>query len=141
MQRAYNLSLTVNCDKQTILSKLRENREKHSVIVKEAREGYLKKAKNALQNRILELEATPSNVLVGKIVGLNFSLSPPVSHLSAYDTVIKMLELHSEPTIQLSANEVSQFVEDKWEWSERFITSNSVYSQSAQYFLSEFNDD
>jgi hypothetical protein len=124
MQRMYGIDLKVSCNTKEVLLKLRENREKHATIVNEAREGYVTKAKIALAQRMEQLEK-------GKITNLTFSLTVPLNHTSAYDTVIKMLEMHSEPHITLSANEVSQFIEDKWEWSNQFIGSNAMYSRTA----------
>ena len=52
----------------------------------------------------------------------------PVSHVEDYDRAIAMLEIHTEDTISLSAEYVSQYVLDRWNWSERFVASAMKYS-------------
>ena len=118
------MKMRVMCDRDEVLEKLKENRAKHTKIVKEAREGYVKKAKEALANKLLQLEQ-------GKIVRLQFSLSVPSNHTKEYNTAITMLELHTEDTIELGANEVRQFIEDKWDWQQQFIYGNAAYSGTA----------
>jgi hypothetical protein len=130
----YGVNLNVVCNTAEVLQKLKDNRDKHSLIVKEAREGYVAKAKAALKTRMNLLEK-------GEITSLSFDLQPPLNHTSAYNTVIKMLEMHTEATITLGANEVSQFIEDKWEWSKQFLGSNARYSNTAQIMSSSMSDD
>ncbi|MHA2066503.1 MAG: hypothetical protein ACXABY_19195 [Candidatus Thorarchaeota archaeon] len=124
MREMYGMDIKVVCDTKEVLESLICNRNRHVKIMKEARIGYLKKAKECLQNRMEELES-------GKIVSLSFSLSVPSSHVKEYDTVIQMLRLHQEKTITLNATEVRMFVQDQWEWIGQFLAQNAMYSAEA----------
>lgn len=116
-----------------VLATLKANREKHSKIVKEAREGYVVKAREALEKKLEEIRT-------GKIVALSFNLSPPVSYKAAYDTAIQMLEIHTEDVIELTGTEVRHLLMDEWDWSTQFLTSNSAYSQLARDSISPEED-
>lgn len=107
-----------------LLEKLKANREKHTEIIKEAREGYVEEAKKALLAKLRQVKA-------GKLVALNFHLSPPEDHTSQYDTVIEMLELCVEKEIELSASDFRRFVQDEWDWSNLFLANTMMYSQAA----------
>jgi len=124
MNRIYGIKMVVTCKRAEVLTKLRANRDKHASIVAEAREGYLKKALEAVEERAQELKA-------GKIKALIFSLQLPQDHTAEYDTVIQMLEMHQPETIELNADEVRQLIEDKWEWTSQFLHSNAFYSPQA----------
>ena len=124
MQRMYGVDLKVTCSTRKVLETLYNNRKAHAAIVKEANAGYLEKAEAIMTKGLADLKK-------GKVIPLSFHLTMPINHLSAYDTIITMLELHNGTEITLSANEVSQFVEDKWEWSNQFLGTNAIYSASA----------
>ncbi len=116
--------MKVNCNTAEVLAALRANREKHIKIVKEANEGYLKKAEVELSNKIEKIKA-------GKVVSLQFSLKMPEDHTEEYDTAIKMLEMHTGAEIELSSNEVRKLIEDKWDWKGSFLSNNAIYSATA----------
>jgi hypothetical protein len=118
-------SMTISASRESMLTTLRENREKHSAIVKEARAGYMAAAREALKGRLEELER-------GKFATLHFSLEPPRDHTKVYDTAIRLLELHLEDAITLDAEQVRHLVMDEWDWSRQFIVTNSAYSGTAR---------
>ena len=126
MQAMYSLrGVEIIANKKDTLDTLRTNLKTHKTIVEEARKGYIQKAREALEKRLVQLEK-------GQIVNLSFSLNPPQDHTAGYETAIKMLELHQEDTITLSAEQVRPFIMDEWDWTESFLTTNSVYSGTAQ---------
>lgn len=123
---------TISAKTATIITHLRVNLTEHADIVKEAREGYVKKAEEALAKRLQDIRD-------GKIVDLTFRLSPPQDHSNEYRTVLKMLELHleaGEETIQLKASDVQQFVLNNWSWMDNFLVSNATYSGKSQLLAS-----
>jgi hypothetical protein len=134
MQRLLGLQLQVECNKDELLETLRKNRARHKEIVIEARKGYMAKAKETLQEKLEELET-------GKVKSVSVSLSAPQDMSSVYDTTIKMLELHQQPTITLSSDEVRMLVEDKWDWTARFLASNAMYSDIAANMAREDEDE
>ena len=117
-------SIEVKIPRVALLEALKKNRDSHKAIVAEAREGYVKAARQALVKRMAELDA-------GKIVTLGFNLSVPVDMTKEYSTVIGMLEMSQEETITLSSAEYRCLVEDAWDWQNNFLMSNSHYSVTA----------
>jgi len=119
---------TISAKTATVIDHLKTNLAEHSDIVKEARDGYVKKAEAALYERLKQVRE-------GKIVDLTFRLTPPQDHSNEYRTVLKMLELHLEAgqdTIQLKASDVQQFVLNNWSWMDNFLFSNAGYSGKSQ---------
>lgn len=116
--------MEIKAKREDVLAKLRENREQHAKIVVEARAGYIEKAKRELTARLDEANSN-------KVVSLQFGLRLPVDHTNVYDVAIRMLEMHQEGVITLSAEQVRNLIMDEWEWTEEFLGSNSVYSASA----------
>lgn len=116
--------VSVSVDKKELLAQLKNNRERHGKIVAEARDGYIVKAREALEKRLGQLRD-------GKLVSLSFHLSPPQDHTKEYDTIIQMLELHIDDNVQLSASQVRNFFMDEWDWKHRFLATNALYSKMA----------
>lgn len=121
MNGALRLNTKITVDKDQLLKKLRENRERHSKLVAEARAGYIEKAKVALDRRLDQLRN-------GKLVGIVFRLSVPLDYTKAYDQAIQMFEMDKATEIQLTSDEFRCLVMDKWDWTETFVGSNSAYS-------------
>lgn len=116
--------LTINANVEDVLAKLKQNRENHVKIVAEAREGYVAKARQVLEEKLVQLKE-------GKVTDFSVYLQPPVNYTSEYDTIITMLELSTDQTISLSASQVRRFVNDDWEWKNEFLGTNAMYSNSA----------
>jgi hypothetical protein len=127
-------SIHIQAKRDEVLAILKKNRSEHAKIVQEARAGYCDKAMTELAKRLEKLKS-------GKITSLAFALKMPVDMTSTYDTAIKMLELHTEATIQLGGSEVRNFIEDKWDWSREFYVSNSAYSGTARAAVGTIEED
>lgn len=125
MMRSHNINMTTTVSKDKLLETLKTNLENHARIVQEAREGYVRRARRALEDRLAQ-------ILEGKTVALSFSLQPPLDYSKVYRNTIRMLEWNENGQITLSADEFSQLVLDQWDWSQHFYASNSVYSNTAQ---------
>ena len=125
LQQVYGITMRVTCDKIAVLTKIVENRAKHAAIVKEAREGYVEKARAILEEKLTKIKE-------GKIVDLTINLVPPVDHTAQYDSILTMLRMHTEPTIELGPAEVQHFIEDAWEWTDNFQAVNVRYSKTLQ---------
>ncbi len=119
------INIRIKCKVAELLTTLKQNREQHARLVKEAREGYVTKAQEELTKKLALLKE-------GKIVALSFSLKVPKDFTTVYNTTIGMLESHTEHEIELSADEYRHLVEDNWDWTRDFIGSNSAYSKSTQ---------
>jgi hypothetical protein len=124
MMRHLNLDTKMKFSREELLTVLKENRLEHKQIVKEAVEGYIKAAADAVANRLAELRK-------GKCVSLTFHLNPPVDQSEAYDTIIEMLEMSKDTEIELCASEFRQLVMDEWDWMDTFLAQNKLYSATA----------
>jgi len=116
--------LAITVKRQTLLTKLTENKRNHAKIVEEAKAGYLKAARAALQVRLQELED-------GKLRSLSFSLRVPEDHTADYTTMIGMLEMSEDDTLILSSEDFHRFIEDEWDWMGHFLAANAAYSRTA----------
>jgi hypothetical protein len=123
-----NINMHSTVSREDLLRKVKANRDQHSRVVQEARDGYIAKAKEALAQRLEQLRT-------GKLVSLQFSLTPPADYTKTYDTVISMLEWSRDETVALEADEFRQLVLDEWDWTHGFITSNAGSSATAQRML------
>lgn len=115
---------TIKADREEVLGALRANREKH---IAEFRDAALVWAKVALKRvcrkqdvlvHLLENESTP----IEQLPSLYFQEEheKPALHTKEYDRAIRMLELHQESTIELTAKDVEQYIMDEWSWTENF---------------------
>jgi hypothetical protein len=121
------MQITTIVNKQEALETLRSNRTRHHKIVEEARVGYVRKAKALLNDKLEELAT-------GKITGLRFDLQVPEDHTDDYDLAIRMLELHSKDTIEMSATDVRTLMMDEWDWLRSFLFTNARYANSASEY-------
>jgi hypothetical protein len=118
------MQITSVVEKEEALRTLRENKERHRMIVQEARVGYVNKAKGMLSAKLDELAN-------GKITALRFDLQVPEDHTDDYELAIKMLELHSHDHIEMSASDVRTLMMDEWDWLRSFLFTNARYADSA----------
>lgn len=115
--------------REELIECIRKNLAEHKSIVEEAVAGYRGKVIAALEERLGEARS-------GKAVDLNFSLSPPESHVADYARVLKMLEMDTKEFITLGEEQFSCYVLDEWGWKHRFIHANAMYSRKAMSFAS-----
>jgi len=130
MMRMNNIKMTTKVPRQKLLETLRSNLSRHASIVQEARNGYITKARVALERRLEQLRK-------GEMVSLQFTLTPPTDYTEVYKSAISMLEWNTDETIELQADEFRQLVEDEWDWTNSFLSSNMGYSQRATNWLNE----
>ena len=117
-------SMKIMAKTADVLTRLRANRETHVKIVVEARDGYMKRAREALESRLKQLES-------GKLVTLSFNLMPPQNQTAVYNVAIEMLGMHTGAEIELDSDQVRNLMRDEWDWSSSFLMSNSAYSATA----------
>ena len=119
-----HINMLVEAKKTEVLEAVRKNREDHQAIVKEARSGYMSKAREALAARMNDLER-------GELVSLAFALVLPQDYTKDYDAAIRMLELHQSDTVELDDQMVRCLVLNEWGWMDQFIGSTAAYSATA----------
>ena len=115
-------------NKATLLARMRANREAHHGIVLEAQAGFRAKVIERL-DEMLELAAN------GQKIQLAVGLQMPEDHTDDYDTIIGMLELDINDTVELDQTQYKSWVQDQWGWQRSFTTSNSQYSPTAAKML------
>lgn len=111
-------------DKGFVSQRLKANRENHKKIYDEAVEGYQKKGLAALQEKLEKLQTNP-------IENLYINLHVPSNHLKEYDRAILMVDQSLDVEVELSEEDYSKYIQDNWNWTRDFLTSNSSYSGTA----------
>jgi hypothetical protein len=98
----------VQINKQKLLEKLKQNREKHKVEYEEALSGWK-------QDVIAEME---KNLVLAKAneFHLHIHLEKPTDHSEDYDHVISLLSASEDEIVIISASEFRQYHEDQWRW-------------------------
>lgn len=114
--------ITVKADCADLIVVLKKNREAHQAEHVEAMDGWRVEMQRAISKVEDQLESGDWRDADDSIV-----LPKPTSFVSAYDQAIGMLEMHTGSEIEIDAETYSCFVDDKWEWKDRFEVSNSRY--------------
>ena len=115
---------TITVNKQELLDRLHENRDKHRQVFEVALEEYRKEALSRLEYRVEALKT-------GKFPDLYIGLQAPSDHTRDYDRVIKMVEMHQDATFQLTEADFSSYVMDDWDWKRQWVTTTSHYAAAA----------
>lgn len=111
---------SVRVKKDELLEKLKSNCEKHTAEYTIALVGYKDDVRSQLVKLVSELDA-------GRRIKSSISFDEPQCHKEDYEIVIEMLEMSIDEYIDLSMSEFRQYVQDKWTWKEKFMTTNSKY--------------
>jgi len=122
--------ITVN--KNKLIEIIKNNRSRHIEEYKESWIGYkssyelyLKKLSIHIQR---ELDSVRKNLYTtGVNLDFYFKDPEPVSHEEDYNSIISMLELHSEDTVELSFKDHELYVRDNWAWKKEFVRTSSLY--------------
>lgn len=114
------MSWSVEVPRLKLLRKVRENQKKHKELVSKALDKYREAVISVLDDRIKDIKA-------GGVINTHVRLPVPEDHTSDYDTIIGMLALSTTPTVTLGPVEYRSYYEDKWDWTERFATTNASY--------------
>lgn len=120
-----------NVETAKLLEIVRANYLRHKKIYKEAVEGFLVDAKKRIG---AELENIRNN---DGTKNVHLSIAAPTNHNDTYETAIKMLELTKDEEIVLGYTDFNNLVMDKWDWQNRFLLSNSIYSSTASSCLAQ----
>lgn len=111
---------SVRLDKNTLLTTLRQNREKHAKDVAEAREGWKKEVMGDLEKAIEDIRSKGTTEF-------RYLESEPDDHTEDYDQAIRMLELSIDDVITLERDCFQNLVLDDWPWKKDFFASNAKY--------------
>jgi hypothetical protein len=110
---------TVNVEKEDLINKIKENKEKH---VKEFNEACVAYKKEALE-QLAKLKAKIEN----DELGINLMLVTPVNRSSEYDKIIEMFNWDVKSVVELTQSEFNDYVHDDNESARGASMSNSMY--------------
>lgn len=114
---------SVDVPRAQVLAVVKVNRDKHKAIVAEALEAYRKAVIEELEKRIDTIKS-------GKAINIYIRLPEPEDHTDEYDTIIGMLEMTESENVTLGSVEYRSYVEDKWDWKDRWVSSTASYASS-----------
>lgn len=119
---------TVKVNSDRLLETLKENRDKHIAAYNEAMVGFREDAIAAMEKNLNDAK------MGGELLLYIHDIIKPVSYEDSYDTIIKMLEFSSESVVELTMQEFSQYVEDKWTWKQSFAETAAIYNNKRAAF-------
>lgn len=111
---------TIEISTTELVLKLQENRKHHQEQYLKAVEGYKKEVVRELEQKIAAVKA-------GEEIDVYIKESRPTNHDKDYSLALEMLSFHNGPTIALDKKSFRAYVQDDWDWKERFTASNSKY--------------
>lgn len=111
-------NITVN--KNDLMKTLRTNQQEHEAQYAAAIVKYREKL-------IEELDKKLARAKEGKPVKHQFYLPIPENFTDDFETAIQMLEWAQGDTVDLSYRDFQRFVQNKWEWNDRFASNTTAY--------------
>lgn len=109
--------------KTTLLEKINENRERHEALYREALVGWRIAVIDSLRDALDGFERDEKVDL-----NVGYKHPRPRHHLRDYDRILDMLGWESSEMIDLDADDFRRYVQDDWDWSREFASSNSQYT-------------
>lgn len=103
-----------------LLQTLKENRQNHRAAFEKALEGFRATVTEELEKRYQDARE-------GKRYAHWMNIPEPVDQTPEYDIAIKMLEMSVDIETELTHQEFSCYVMDRWSWKSNFATTNSAY--------------
>ena len=108
-----------------LLEKLKENREKHKTEFEEASTKWREEATEALRKAADDAEA-------GKEIDLYplNKLPKPVSYIGSYDEAILRVEMETRDELVLTEKQFAAWANDNWQWRDAFVGTTSLYNNA-----------
>ena len=116
-------SIEMNVGK--LVNILTNNKDNHVLKYNEAFAKFLEKKKKLI-NTYNEKINYGENVDIQELIYLENDR--PRNYLKDYDQAINMLLYHEQPTIEIELSDYRKFVDDNWDWKDRFETNYSNYT-------------
>lgn len=120
MHRDENNQNIVVVRKKDLIDALKDNREQHRKDFETALDGFEKTVIATLKERLAEAKK-------GVKRPVYVSLQMPEDHTKDYDRRVRMYEMDTEDTVELTEQEFAMYVQDDWGWKGQWTTSNSSY--------------
>lgn len=116
----------VRVETDDLIKILKENRKRHEEEYKETFEGYKEDAIMLLEKSLGRAKSAKTI----KDIRTSLDLMQPECHLEDYDSIIGMLELCLDDSIEVTQQEYRQYVQDKWGWKHGFALMNTRYNKT-----------
>jgi len=111
---------TVRVNKGELIQIITENKRKHRDLFSKAFDGYRLECIAILTENLNSLQKGICRAVI-------FHEQAPEDHSEDYNTVLNMLNMSTDSIIELTHQEFQQYVEDNWNWRERWAASNMKY--------------
>ncbi len=113
---------TYKVNKDNLIQKITQNRDKHLTEYTLAYERYLVALADELQE-VLDRIHNKEKVTLKDIQ----DLPKPENHTKEYDQVLGLLTMSIETEIEITPSDYSQYILDEWSWKHQVNFSNSYY--------------
>lgn len=110
-----------------LLQIVQDNRAKHQATYETALIEYRRQAIKKLEELLAGFSASAD---ASRWPSLYIELRQPEQHLEDYDRAIKMLGMHTDPTIDLNEQMFTNLVDDEWAWSRGFADNTIAYASA-----------
>lgn len=114
---------TIQLNREDLLAKLRENREKHEAEFRDAKATWTKKATRALRKAADKAEKD-GTIDMAPLK----DLPKPVNYLTSYDAAIAQVSADVRGTVELDPATFAAWHEDNWTWRGAFAGTTSIYN-------------
>jgi hypothetical protein len=121
--------MLIKIQKDKLIEILKQNQAEHAKVLEETTLVWQEKVTKELKAQLKNVK-TNGKFSVNTLYGLN---TPPANHTKHYDSVIKMLNITEETTLELDETNYKQFVEDRWDWTHGWVASNTAYTTTGSY--------
>ena len=121
----------VKVNRQQLLKKLKDNRDKHVQTYEKAYKDYVKTLKSKMKKLVTVCDKWEKTRRKFKI-DASIDLHSPHCYKSEYDTAIEMVAMSVDDELVLTQQEFKQYVTDEWGWKHSFSTMASTYSGLAK---------
>lgn len=118
---------SVKVDKNKLLERLKENREKHCAEFGVIFDAYRNKVSNLMKEDAEELQIfamkvldLPRDQLVEATSYKFLSIPRPEDHSADYDRAIDRIEWEQEKFVIITEDDFNCYVRDEWQWRQRF---------------------
>ena len=115
---------SVHVNKAELLARIEANRREHRGLFLKALVGWQKEA-------IRVLNEAYEKALINKLDNVQVYLPRPDDHTDEYDRAIEMLKMETSDIVEITADDFAHFVQDDWDWKDRFLATSSVYAAMA----------
>jgi len=118
MLRSGNRKIKVQ--KVALITKIKENKEKHIELYEKAVKAYKEEA-------LEQLEHLTDKINDGSL-DIRLELVTPINNSEDYDAIIEMFEWEIEDKVELGQDEFREYVQDETDFAVQALHSNSFYS-------------